>query len=252
MSISVAIIGIDGIVLAADSRVTSKSANAEMVLYHNAGKKLSLRKISNELKIGIASVNDNKGFDEWLLDDYFNSQYKAVKDKISNFSDFVLSFSGFIKHMVELYVKDMPDKFVTREGFNLGYTIVGYKSQNDPQIHFLQSSHSFSPDIKRDYYIAGIPSIGDYWMMKMWRQLFGDKIDKPTPKIKVEILKKIAVMLISETSKLNNSVGGKISMVVLNSDGTAYRVNQQELKSIEKYTAIIMDEGRLLNSMVGE
>jgi 20S proteasome alpha/beta subunit len=248
MSISVAIIGTDGIVLAADSRVTSKSYTVEMSLLHNAGKKLWVKRIGDKFSIGVASVANNAGFQHWLIDYYLNVEVKAKEDKLTDFDVFIFGFSSYIKQMVELYAKDMPDKFISRDAFDLGFTVVGYMGK-EPQIHYLQSSHSFSPDIKHDYYVAGVPSIGDYWMMKLWKHLFDDKSDSPKPKVNTEILKRLAVMIVSETSKLNNSVGGRISMVVLRGDGTAEIIKQQEMDSIKKQIAIITGEKRLLESL---
>jgi 20S proteasome alpha/beta subunit len=150
--------------------------------------------------------------------------------------------------MVEMYVKDMPEKFATREGFNLGFTIVGYYNGH-PQIHYLQSSHSYSPDIKHDYYIAGIPSIGDYWIMKSWKHLFDDSLGEVKPKLSVKTLKTLTVMLINETAKLNGSVGGKINMLVICNDGTIHHVKQQELAEIKRRVMSIMDEKTLLEIM---
>jgi len=88
----------------------------------------------------------------------------------------------------------------------LAFTVAGYDARHEPQIHFLSSDKSFSPDLIRDYVSSGIPFVCEYWMSKLWDKLFDGERPNSIPKVKVETLKRLTVMFIRETAKFTNSL----------------------------------------------
>ena len=267
MSISIAIAGIDGIVLATDSRVTVKNENIGMLTYRDVGKKLWVLK-KGEIVAGLTTVSTNRGLQEWLVNHYINEELpslpnrrskdsKAEKEKpsfaIDSFDMLTLHFSNYLKGWINNYVTGMPQQFVSREGFTLGFTLAGYDAHHKPQIHFLHSDTSFSPDLKQDYVVSGIPFVCEYWMLKLWKNLFGGERSAPIPKAKMKTLKRLAVMLIRETAKFNSiAVGGKIQMIIIGKDGKLGQIGQREIRQIESHAAKITNEDAIFNSMATE
>jgi len=80
MSISIAIVGTDGIVLATDSRVKVTNENIGMLIYRDVGKKLWILK-KGEIVAGLTTVSTNRGLQEWLVSHYINEELPLVPTK---------------------------------------------------------------------------------------------------------------------------------------------------------------------------
>ena len=243
MSISVSIIGNDGIVLATDSRVTIRSL--PVLTHHDTATKLwDLGGV-----VGLMTVNDNRGFSEWLVESYKKRQLtkeNMEKQQLNDFEGIALNFSYFLNQMFTQYVKDTPQQFLKSQGYELGFTIAGYDSSGDPKIQYLSSYDSFTPNLVDNYHVAGIPGVGDYWMARLHKHLFGVEAGLKVYKMGLQGLKVLATTIISETAQINEHVGGNIQMATINKDLGFLRIETVEVERINKDVEELTDERKIV------
>ena len=148
-----------------------------------------------------------------------------------------------------MYVKDTPQQFMRSERYEIGFTIAGYNSDGDPELQYLSSYDSFTPNIMHNYYIAGIPGLGDYIMARLSPQLFGYENKKVKPLIGLDGIERLASIIISETKKVNEHVGGQIQMAtVTRTSGFAF-VSNTEVDKISMESSKLMDETKLIKKL---
>jgi len=247
MSIAIAIIGLDGIVLATDKRVTI-SNQVGMLKYRDIGSKLLMLSKRDRSLAGLAGVSNNRGLQDWILEAY---RYRHLSDEDTNldtFESMVQDFARFIVSEISQNISSMPERFIRRERFDLDFMLVGYNATDRAQIYRLDSDTSFTPDLKYDYWVSGWPMVAEYWMQKLWSHLFGQS-GNIRPKASIESLKKLAVMLILETHKYTEAVGETIEMMTVMAGNAIQTIDSGEIDAIKTDIVAITDEREVLRKL---
>jgi hypothetical protein len=246
MSITIALIGTDGIVLAADDRMVMKTAT--MLNYYGDSQKLwTLKK-----RYGLMAANNNAGFSNWIINEitafventdksYLHKYYDTkFVDNIKNIDTYEEIIYQFARYANEAYrnffggflndITKMPDDL------GLNFSLAGYNSmgQNQPQIHSLRSATLFTPSLEPGHCILGIPVVGNYYISRLRDSLFAEENGITIPKQSINVLKKLAVLIIIETAKYSKNVSDIAKMKIVREREKVEDILKPDIEAITK------------------
>jgi hypothetical protein len=252
MSISIAIIGIDGIVLATDDRTVLTGSGIQK--HRDGSQKMWIL----QDRYGGMSVNMNAGSSDWIIENFMDSLERPERYwdtdklelmKIDDYRRLVSYSASYLMAMCKPFAFD-KEQMQSGSSFSFGFTLAGYQS-TEPQIHWLHSSQLFFPSLRRDYCIGGISSVGEYYIQKLWGYLFENRDNMINPLKNKNILKRLAYLIGIETHKNNNGVSDNITLKVVASNGIE-SVNEAEIKDIKKEVNKITDDIKLMKLLSKE
>lgn len=186
MTLALAFIGKDGIVMATDSAKT---------YIDNEGKVVRVV-ISKKLyplcgQTGLAVVSEQAGQSEWMIRQ-FNANVQAT------YSDTLATFVQRMKEQWSIFTKDMPAVLLRDRSAEMIFILCGYNQEGNPSI--IQSVSTdvpdiFMPNIFDKYCIAGLSGEANYWMRKI------DDAHINIEQTSIGALKQLCVFLIKETAE---------------------------------------------------
>lgn len=220
MSIGVAIVGKDGIVLATDSKLTSKNMDGTQPTSKNTSTKLW----HFENAIGIAGASNHAGY-EVRIAELFDKYHKEKK-----YPELVEEFRGILSNdFQKAFVLNPINKIAyeyIKNPASIAFIMAGYDIDK-PQIKYmlLKTNQTEFPirTTNLNYYVIGEPLIADYWL---------SSFSKSIPKMKIQQLKYLAVFAICESTYFD-SVGLPIQMITIKNDGIQV-IQQNEINQIVK------------------
>jgi hypothetical protein len=212
MTITVALKGIDGIVLATDSQLT-------MSTYNTYSSKLW--RLTD--KIGLISAGYDSGYRHFLIDYFIHRLKVTAKDKSSNnqieFIEIVNMFSDFVRVHTKKYIESYSG---IKTAGGMDFALVGYHD-GLPKIYSIDMWDIATPFVPNEcmekFYFGGVSEIGLYW---------AKKIDLNNLKLPCKFLKKLAVMTILETIISSSMCSEPIQMAVVDQKGYHSIANMDE------------------------
>jgi 20S proteasome alpha/beta subunit len=229
MSVAMGLIGIDGIVLATDSRLTMQEGN---ITYHEDTSQ-KLWKLTNE--IGLMSTGYNSGYRHFLVDycnaitlpelnkniDTLKSSGKLPIDYKLNYLELVNHFAMAIREHVKPFVESYD---ALRLAGGMDFILAGYDKEEAKifSIDVYNRATPFVPNICGRYYFSGVKEIGLYWKRKLNLERYN---------FPITFLKKLAVMIILETIKTHDMIGEPVQLAIIDKDG--YHEISNEVENIK-------------------
>jgi len=220
MSISICLLGTDGLLLAADSRLSLISEDRKSTHTENNSQKLF--RITDNM--GIVSIGTHEDYRKYVLgkiiEHYENTKEIATVEKVVEImkSDYLLRVSGF------------NDSTMRRVSFQMVSIIAGYNG-NKPYIISCDSGADYGllPFAlgKRPFRcIHGMDTIADYWIKKL-------NIDvKLEEGVSITYLKKLATLLIVESASFMDSIGLPIQMATISKKKGFQFIGKSEIDSL--------------------
>lgn len=198
MSISISLIGSDGIVVATDSLRSSLNPRN---IQQDYAQKLWLWNDA----IAIMTVGSNTRYSDWITE-------RFSKTKLGNMSDFEGIVDAFSKYAKEDLLSHTIDKDKEPEPENIMiFVMAGYGIAGDAKIVQLDSSRPnmlFIPKPIESPHVLSYDAIADYWLRKLDYKIWD-----------TTRLMRLAVFLINESIKLGGGmVGGNIQLAIIKSD----------------------------------
>lgn len=195
MSIAMAVIGKDGIVLATDS----KRADDRRLGYH-IGRKTNVKKLWQiGDSVGLISVGD-LGEQMSQAIELFIAK-KPYRN--SSFEDVSHAFAQWIVKDISSYltkdIRDMEAQIV--------FIMCGYTTSGNPQIIQIDSGDKempFHPKNKVSPYVIELNGVGEYLLSRL-----------PIEIMTLEDIKRLCAFIILESSELNEFVGHQIQMAII-------------------------------------
>jgi len=218
MSLSITFIGTDGIVMATDSRLVVQQGEFS----RHRDNEQKLWKIEDNY--GLTCVDNHSGYANFLREEFISivsAMKKKSGAKTINIREMVKMMSLFLKGQFAPYAEMMSDTILKGSGYTMEFVLAGYMGKN-PKVFKLSSQatkYPFSETIIVDWCPSGISSIANYWMEKLRNCIYEYSDNKVIPREDVETLKKIAVIIIDETSQVfSDYVGGAIQVAIIKPD----------------------------------
>jgi len=249
MSISIAIVGKDGIVLATDDRTTFVGGDIKK-RRDGAGKMWTFKD-----RFGLMSVNMNQGSSDYIVKSltdmlehpekyYVPSSYLTRIKELSNIDEFIEICSSHFNGLCKPY-SFSKEQLDLGNNLSFGFTVTGYNDKGCKQIAYLHSAQSFFPMLKYDYCIGGTTFIGEHYMQKLWPYLFKFEDDVCIPLQNKDLLKKLATLIIIETSKNSEAVSDNVKMRVITNDGIE-TPNKDKIDQLKSECNEIAGEDKLM------
>jgi hypothetical protein len=223
MSIAVYLCGKDGIVLATDSRLMSQPVSGGQRTAIDDETKLW--NIGNN--VGIASVSNIVGYEIRLIHKF----QRQSMDKTLDFEQVADEFATFVtSDWIEQTKHISPELFLAfPHSYLMNFLLAGYTASGIPTMRRILcdvKQQVFTPREKdKTYDIEGIPELAQYWMGKLKDNLSSSNL---------AILKRLAVFLISESSKFYLEVGGPIQMLTIQRDTGVQWITSKEIDSLKE------------------
>jgi len=204
MSISISLIGSDGIVVATDSlRASFNPRNIQQ----DYAQKLWLWKDS----LAIMIIGSNTRYSDWVME-------RFSKTKLASLSDFEEIVDAFSKYASEDYLSHAIDK--NRESPPediMIYVMAGYSKEGDAKIVQLDSSRPsmlFIPKPIESPHVLSFEATADYWLRKLTYKTWD-----------TNSLMRLAIFLINESSKTGGGmIGGNIQLAIIKRDKGLTRI----------------------------
>jgi len=216
MSLAIGMIGIDGIVLATDSRKMETMGELKNIV-DNSKKLWAFQKY----RLGITAVSNDEPFSNWLLnkipailerEDVSSLGYEEKMDKIS------IELSRLYKQYIREHAFSIEGNFQ----WGMDFMIAGFASPKKPRLLDISAQISKAGFVPRYYQfqIQGIIAQA-FSIFGNFRELLYKRVnDIEIPVQNVEILRKVATLIIDECSLANNvQIGGGIQMIVIKPNG---------------------------------
>ncbi len=243
MSIALGFVGVDGILLATDSRMLI-GVGERVEFEDNHSQKLW--KLSDN--IGLTSIGAQHGYRQYLVD----ICQKKLLDEGTKECD--IATFRLLKDVIKddfMQQLEKYDSALTKEllRFNLAIMIAGYCKDLRPYIlnietYVSSSNIPFILDLRDLYCVHGISFIPEYWIAKM------DIISKLKEGLNIDALKKLAIFLINET-KISNShyIGGDIQMATITKEEGFKFIDSREVMGMQSKIEKIINPKRILKSI---
>lgn len=220
MSLAIVLVGKDGIVMASDSREMAQGGGID---YHRD----DVHKLSNLSDyIGVMSVGNFVGFANWLLS-YFETEFLPnEKYDSANVKELSVIFSQFLKKEYGIYSKDISPSWLSSNENLIYFVIAGYTKDGQPQIIRVSNEGrrpTFAPELLDEpYYFSGKNSVAYYLVRKIG-------LKQPIEAMDTELLKRIAILMITETAKVDDHVALPIDMVVIEKGSLIKSIGKDEI-----------------------
>jgi len=231
MSIAVVLKGKDAIVMATDGVWSEARVGTEEVYRHDNLQKLwnlqELWKLSHP--IGLAVISNNVGLAEQLREELGRiiSEHKLNNMGITEIAKNCAELAnGFLNWLLP-----EPLLKLTMEYKHYMYFIFGgYDKDGNPHIGYFSHSAASLGFIPNPYpesmWIAGLSTIGNH---------LKKKVEMEMSTFSQTSLKRLAVVTILETHKIEPWVGERIQMLVIPQNGSACEVETSDLDKIKTY-----------------
>jgi 20S proteasome alpha/beta subunit len=213
MTIALALIGTDGIVMSTDSRSVD-IAESGMDRRHRDDA-VKLHKLN---KTGLALLGDaDTDYGNYLIEIYKD---KAL-DKNFNMRDIVGSFSAFVR-------RDAGQYLLMRRlsgTASLVFVLAGYNPKNEPELYRIDDSGDiflFGPKKKQSPQCLGV---GNEIVQSWFNRLKVEQMD-------TEMLKKLSAFLILEVAHVSDYVNRAIQMYVITQSGVQ-SISQAEISLLK-------------------
>lgn len=237
MSIGIALVGADGIILASDSRKRYSDGSYN----DNAQKIFELTP-----KVGVIGIGQHAEYQDWLIVKFASKPYRTnVRTQDLPFEDIVDSFLRDIKEDYDYITSKVSRYILSHPMSELTFILAGYNSEGKPCIVALDSSASdypFAPAYMANppRGVAGIESIWTYWVNQLEEQNF--KLED----LSIKSLKLLVAFIINETAKANKLVGGSPQIAVIQQDKNVKMLNSQEIEQLQSQIANLVNTKRLI------
>jgi 20S proteasome alpha/beta subunit len=224
MSIAIGLVGIDGVILATDSRMT---IGTDTNLEYTDDNSQKLWKLTDNL--GLTSVGSQQGFRQYLLEVCQRKLQESGFDNLNE--DAIELLTHTVKtefmHQLEGLGEAMARALLTTR---FGMMIAGY-NKSKPTILSMRgliTPHDipFAKDIRRLYWIDSASGIAEHLLVKT------KMIDRLRGGLSLDMLKRLAVLLVEETKISHSSVGGEIQMATVTKDSGFCFTDEDEIKNI--------------------
>jgi 20S proteasome alpha/beta subunit len=246
MSIIMALMGIDGIVLATDSRLTSHWKETSEI--RDDEKKLWVLK-SN---IGLVYACNDLPFSKWLISKMESEVINLEENATLDFVDKIQKVSENINRYYSYYAQSHPMQFmVDTGGFDMEFIFAGY-SGSKPKIISLSSQAKKANFACRSYpyCIAGLPNVANYWMIKFKEHLYTKMEGEDIPLQHTSVLRNIAIMIINEVGISSFEVGVKPIQMVIIKQSEVVPIDAQDIEALRvKIHTEITNGNEMLNKL---
>jgi 20S proteasome alpha/beta subunit len=219
MSIAIALIGTDGIILATDSRRLTILGG--QISTHND----NYRKLwTIGTNTAIAGVGNIVGYESQLVEGF----QKQVKDTW-DFTQIVEKFTQYVRAEWSKATEYTNIQILLSTQSIIEFIIIGYQD-NIPKIkrvYWERTEQVIVPrniEVEHGSYVAGIPIIAEYRLKELEAVL---------PSMNIEKLKRLATGLIRESAYFD-SIGGAVQMVSIQKDVGMKIISKDELLCIER------------------
>jgi len=233
MSIAIALIGKDSIVLATDSRMLTIFGG--QIRTHKDGYK-KLWAIGTN--IAIAGVGNIAGYESELVEGF----QKQVEDTW-DFAQTVDRFTEYVRAKWSEAIEHIDIQILLNTLYIIEFIIVGYQD-NIPKIKRVYWERTEQIPVPRNiesergWHVAGIQMLAEYWL---------NKLETILPTMSIEKLKKLAAMLVHE-SKYFDAIGGNIQMASVQRGIGVKMTPKDELVRLEEDAARFF--GRNIDSLI--
>ncbi len=247
MSIAIAIIGKDGIVLATDSCLTSQYPFEDGGTYpQHQNDFVKLWNVNNAL--GIAGVSNYAGYESRIVEIFqqvcktqtYNELIEefrtCMRDDISQ--SFTLNLT--VKEQRDMALKLLKDQVdIILAGYNNGIPQLKHISWNLTTAKELPIRN-----ICGHYYIAGVPNIAHYWVRK---------VEKDLPSMNIRQLKRFITFLIIESTYFK-TIKEPIQMLTIEREIGVKSIDNGEIDRMVKEIKTIRDDnfGLLFNYVLNK
>lgn len=239
MTLAFALRGSNGLVLGADSRMSSESGSTD-----TSTKFLQVNREIGILTYGLAEIG-----------------YKSINslvDEVNGYSDFSATVTPRIVHFSEIAKKTKSvckktydnvaselkkkDSDLTDENLTTGFILAGYDANetNQFKIYHLESP-SFKIEERPGDIIAARWQISQFLLNHFYYQ-----------EMDVELLKRLASFMLIETGVVSTSVGGRLKIATVTLENGFQLLNEKEIQKIisenqcrfAKYRRVLLDNLR--------
>ncbi len=223
MSLVLGLSGIDGIVVASDRREMVQAGGID---YHrdNVQKVYELTK-----NTGIMSIGNFVGFANWLLYYFIHKLLPKLKINGGDVSELSKAFSQFLKSQYQIYSEGVNSNWLVLSENLIEFVMAGYTKEGNGQlIRFTNAGRRvpFTPELLDEpYYFTGKNETAYYLMLKQ-RQ------EQPIEAMNINQLKRFAVYVITETSRVDDQVSLSIDMMVIRNGKEIEYINQEEIRQL--------------------
>ena len=186
------------------------------------------------------SIGNYVGFSNWLLDYFTTECLSDEKYKSQTIKETSVIFSEFLKKKYEVYTKDVSQSWLPLSENLIFFVLAGYTKEGQPQIVRLSNERRRPPLahelLDEPYYFSGKNSVAYYIARKIG-------IKQPIKTMDTELLKRVAVLMITETAKVDDHVALPIDMVVIDKGSPIKSIGKDEISQINTDSRL----ARLLN-----
>ena len=237
MSLAITLVGVDGIVMASDSRETAQAGG---ISYHRD----DVHKLSNLTEyIGIMSVGGSVGFANWLLHYFVTKVLPVLETDSADITDLSRAFSQFLAAQYQIYSEGMNTNWLVLGENLIDFTLAGYTQAGQSQIIRLANmgrSIPFVPELLDEpYYFSGKDTVAYHLVRKL-------SLEQPTDTMNVELLKRIATLMIVETAQVDDHVSPPIDLTIIKQGTPVECVKKDEKKQLLGFVNKVVNSGDTL------
>lgn len=215
MTLAFALRGSNGLVLGADSRVTTVGGTAD-----TSTKFLQVNREVGVLTYGLAEVG-YKAITHLVEEVNRTSDFTGPKKRIVHFSEIADKASTIFKQSFDDWIRDNKIHQPNDPRFATGFILGGYDSNetNQFKILFFQSPY-FQQEVRPDI-IAAQWSISQY----IYNHLYYFEMN-------VEQLKRLAVFMLVETEMISPTVGGPLQIATVTLENGFQRLSEKDVQDL--------------------
>ncbi len=218
MSLTIALKAVDGLVLAADSRVTEG--------YSLAGPK------TRDDSVKFLQLNDDWGALTYGFSEIGHAGITSLKDEVLKRDGNSIVLNEMLDQAPHLFKRTSSDwaksnPEIMRRDKDVGFIIAGYERQKKEFMIFNLQSPEFAPNQHQSgCLLAGQWHVAKFFVQKLYA---GD--------ISVEMLKGLGYFLLDATMSVEKTVGGAINLATVTESRGFQWVMEDEIRSIAEKNA---------------
>ncbi|MGD0355095.1 MAG: hypothetical protein ABSB31_06605 [Dehalococcoidia bacterium] len=248
MSIALALVGTDGILVATDS-ATMSYKNAILEIANDSQKLWTLKD-----NLALMHVTTDREFTDWIREDIEvvtgldKLRKLGFKGKVQSLSAYLISKYGIYYQYPESMEQAIA---MTGENDVMEFVIAGYTKYTKSKIAQIVSLRSgigaslFRPRPHHNWHIAGVIDVANYLFDKVCLGLYSNKWNGE-PLQTTKILQNVAAWIIYEMSQRTKTVGFPIQMAVIPKDGDLYHVKKKDILRLQE---IVTDKSKRLKEL---
>lgn len=242
MSLVIGLIGTDGIVLATDSRLISEHNETSEILDNE--KKLFI--IDNN--IGLMFSSNDLALTKNLAKIAEQDVLLKTENKSLAFTDKINLVSEAFTTKYSYYAHNHPvQDMLTAGWFDIEFIFAGYSRLHEkptPNMILLASSAKKANFVLNHklHCISGVTQVANYWRIKLTNYIYKKEEGTEIPIQSTNVLQKVAVMIIDESSKASYKIGGPIQMKIIRPN-TVDEISSDDLEILrEKIRKTVTNE----------